>query len=238
MKTKYLYLSFFLMLSFIQYSQNSIVKRDEQEVYVDSVELTVDTVRVARIDLDSIHFKATNEMLDENIYWEIIQKSLKETSNQEDQEIYLTTELEKLSPKEMIGFRLRTDKLLFDSYTSNLWCANYIISNGGADDGFDYFRCWLISRGKEAYYKTLENPDYLVNLVDNEPKTYDFEGFWYVGNNAFKEVTDKEAEAYIDYENFKTTDENYPILDFNWNVDEPQTMEKVCPVLFKKFMKK
>lgn len=224
------------MLSFIEYSQNSNVKREEQVVYVDSVELTADTVKVARINLDSIHFKATNEMLDENIYWEIIEKSLKETTNQEDQEIYLTSALEQLSPKEVIGFRLRTDKLLFDSYTSDLWCANYIISNGSADGGFDYFRCWLISRGKEAYYKTIENPDHLTNLVANEPKNYDFEGFWYVANNAFKEMTDKEAESYIDYENFKTTDENYPILDFNWNIDDPKTMEKVCPVLFKKFM--
>ncbi|OCB72802.1 polymerase [Flavobacterium glycines] len=186
--------------------------------------------------MDSIQLAPSNEMLDEETYWTIIEKSLKETKNQEDQELFLTSALEQLSPKEMIGFRLRTDKLLFDSYTSNLWCANFVISNGKADDGFDYFRCWLISRGKEAYYKTMENPDYLVNLVENEPKTYDFEGFWYVAVEAFKNMTNKDLQAYIDYENFKTTDENYPLLEFNWNVDDPKTMEKVCPVLFKKFM--
>ncbi|MEL1240259.1 DUF4240 domain-containing protein [Flavobacterium flavipallidum] len=232
MKKYHFFLSLFLMVFGINYGQNTKPVQVVLESSKDSIEVA------PRINLDSIHFAPSSEMLDEDNYWKIIDKSLKETNNQEDQEIFLSAELEKLPLKEIIGFRLRTDKLLFDSYTSNLWCANYIISNGGAEDGFDYFRCWLISRGKEAYYKTLENPDYLVNLVGNEPKTYDFEGFWYVANTAFKNLTYKEAEEYIDYENFKSTDENYPLLEFNWNVDDPATMEKICPVLFKKFWKK
>ncbi|GEL11788.1 Protein of unknown function [Flavobacterium glycines] len=230
MKSSRFLLSAVFIFTLTSYAQNNKVKKDDLVVLADSVETA------PKINLDSIQLAPSNEMLDEETYWTIIEKSLKETKNQEDQELFLTSALEQLSPKEMIGFRLRTDKLLFDSYTSNLWCANFVISNGKADDGFDYFRCWLISRGKEAYYKTMENPDYLVNLVENEPKTYDFEGFWYVAVEAFKNMTNKDLQAYIDYENFKTTDENYPLLEFNWNVDDPKTMEKVCPVLFKKFM--
>lgn len=230
MKPSRFLLSAAFIFTLTSYAQNNKVKKDDLVVLADSVETA------PKINLDSIQLAPSNEMLDEETYWTIIEKSLKETKNQEDQELFLTSALEQLSPKEMIGFRLRTDKLLFDSYTSNLWCANFVISNGKADDGFDYFRCWLISRGKEAYYKTMENPDYLVNLVENEPKTYDFEGFWYVAVEAFKNMTNKDLQAYIDYENFKTTDENYPLLEFNWNVDDPKTMEKVCPVLFKKFM--
>lgn len=230
MKSSRFLLSVVFIFTLTSYAQNNKVKKDDLVVLADSVETA------PKINLDSIQLAPSNEMLDEETYWTIIEKSLKETKNQEDQELFLTSALEQLSPKEMIGFRLRTDKLLFDSYTSNLWCANFVISNGKADEGFDYFRCWLISRGKEAYYKTMENPDYLVNLVENEPKTYDFEGFWYVAVEAFKNMTNKDLQAYIDYENFKTTDENYPLLEFNWNVDDPKTMEKVCPVLFKKFM--
>ncbi|MES2239131.1 MAG: DUF4240 domain-containing protein [Bacteroidota bacterium] len=232
MRQSFFLLSFSLMLSGVNYAQNSKVNSKELLTTADSV------VVAPKYNLDSIHLAPSSEMLDEESYWKIIETSLKETKNQEDQEVYLISALEQLSPKEMIGFRLRTDKLLFDSYTSNLWCADYVISNGAMEDGFDYFRCWLVSRGKEAFYKVQENPDYLVNLVENEPKAYDFEGFWYVAVTAFKNTTNKEADAYIDYENFKTTDDNYPILDFNWNVDEPKTMEKVCPVLFKKFWKK
>ena len=231
MKTSFLYLFFFSMFSFMHYGQESKVKMDVKTTIVDSVE-------VHKINLDSLGFKPSNQMIDEDKFWAIIEKSLKETNNQEDQEIYLISALEQVSPQEMLGFRLRTDKLMYDSYTSNLWCANYIISNGVADDGFDYFRCWLISRGKDAFYKVQENPEYLINLVENEPKTYDFEGFWYVAMNAFKNMTNQELNPYLDYENFKTNDENYPILEFNWNVDEPKTMEKIYPLLFQKFWKK
>ena len=36
--------------------------------------------------------------------------------------------------------------------------------NGGcSDDGFQYFRNWIISRGKEVYYAAKENPDNLIN---------------------------------------------------------------------------
>ncbi|HJS00935.1 MAG TPA: DUF4240 domain-containing protein [Flavobacterium sp.] len=235
MRSYYFFLSFSLLLSGVDYAQNNKAnskKSNELLTAVDSVETP------HKFNLDSIPLSPQSEMLDEESYWKIIENSLKETKNQEDQEMHLITALEQLSPKEMIGFRLRTDKLLFDSYTSNLWCADYVISNGTMEEGFDYFRCWLISRGKEAFYKTQENPDYLVNLVENEPKVYDFEGFWYVAVAAFKNTTNKDAISYIDYEKFKTTDENYPILDFNWNVDDPKTMEKICPVLFQKFWKK
>lgn len=232
MRQYYFFLSFSLLLSGVDYAQNSKDNSKELLTAVDSVKAT------PKYNLDSISLAPSSEMLDEESYWTIIENSIKETTNQEDQELYLISKLEQLSPKEMIGFRLRTDKLLFDSYTSNLWCADYIISNGAMEDGFDYFRCWLISRGKEAFYKSQESSDYLVNLVDKEPKVYDFESFWYVAFTAFKNTTDKEAEAYIDYGKFKTTDDNYPILDFNWNVDDPKTMAKVCPVLFEKFWKK
>ncbi|WP_278035648.1 DUF4240 domain-containing protein [Flavobacterium nitratireducens] len=231
MKTSFLYLFFFSMFSFMHYGQESKVKMDVKTTVVDSVE-------VPKINLDSLGFKPSNQMIDEDKFWAIIEKSLKETNNQEDQEIYLISALEQVSPQEMLGFRLRTDKLMYDSYTSNLWCANYIISNGVTDDGFDYFRCWLISRGKDAFYKVQENPEYLINIVENEPKAYDFEGFWYVAMNAFKNMTNQELNPYLDYENFKTNDENYPILEFNWNVDEPKTMEKIYPLLFQKFWKK
>lgn len=100
-------------------------------------------------NLDSISLSKSCEMLNEEVYWAIIDSSLHETTNQEDQELYLVSAIEKLTPKEMIGFRLRTDKILFDSYNPELWCAAYIVNDGCSDGGFEYFRCWLISRGKK-----------------------------------------------------------------------------------------
>lgn len=218
-------------LSVTVFSQSSVVKPKDviEPKVVDSIPEVV---------FDSISFTKISEMLDEEVFWKIIDKSLKETDNLEDQEIFLTKEIENLSPREMIGFRLRTDKLLFDSYNSDLWCASYIINNGGSEGGFEYFRCWLISRGKEVYYQAKSYPDYLVNVIEESKVSCEFEGFWYVAVSAFNTKTNQELYNYIDTEKFVTNDENYPLLNFNWTIDTPQTMEKICPLLFKKFWKK
>jgi hypothetical protein len=216
MKNSHSLLYFFLIFSMLTFAQKSNPQ---------NLELNINTK-------NSLIVSITSEMLEEESYWVIIENSLKKNSNQSDQELFLVNEIEKLTPKEMIGFRLRTDKLLFDSYTSDLWCAAYIINGGCTDDGFEYFRCWLISRGKETFYKAKENPDSLINLVKQDRGIYEFEGFWYVAINAFKNETDKEIYSYIDYDTFVTNDENYPLLNFTWNVDEPQSMQKICPILF------
>jgi hypothetical protein len=188
-------------------------------------------------NLDSISLSKSCEMLNEEVYWAIIDSSLHETTNQEDQELYLVSAIEKLTPKEMIGFRLRTDKILFDSYNPELWCAAYIVNDGCSDGGFEYFRCWLISRGKEAFYSVKIDPDSLIKQVVEGKESYEFEGFWYVAMNAFKNKTGEELFSYIDYDRFITNDENYPLLKFNWNVDEPQTMAIICPILYKNLWK-
>ena len=193
---------------------------------------------VVAVSADSLVLNKSSEMLDENTYWAIIENSIKNTSSQEDQEIYLIAELEKLSPKEIIGFRLRTDKLLYDTYNQELWCAAYIVNDGSTDGGFDYFRCWLISKGKDEYYSAVKNPDSILQIIDtSEEDEFEFEGFAYVAVSAFKALTTHELFDFIDYNNFTTNDENYPILKFAWNVDEPETMQKVCPKLYDRFIK-
>src|SRR3970040_1951588 len=231
MRNKYTLLFSFLLLSSITFCQNNSSNIEES---VNSSDIVMDSTTVA---FDSLKFSKSSEMLDEEIYWWIIENSTKGTDNQEDQELFLIAEIEKLSPQEMIGFRLRTDKLLFDSYNPELWCAAYIVSGGCSDGGFEYFRCWLISRGKEVFYSAKANPDSLINQVVEGKESYEFEGFWYVAINAFKNSTGEDLYSFIDYDQFVTNEENFPLLKFNWNVEEPQTMEKICPVLFKNLWK-
>ena len=176
----------------------------------------------------------TSEMLEETIFWKIVDNSVQNTKNQDDQEKFLVNEIEKLTPKQMIGFRLRTDKLLYDTYNSEMWCAGYIMNGGCSDDGFEYFRNWVISRGKDTYYKAKENPDSLISEYVEGEEYYEFESFWYVALNAFKKRTGKDLYDYIDYNNFKTREGNYPQFEFNWEEEKPETMKAICPKLFEK----
>jgi len=61
----------------------------------------------------------TAEMLDEDKYkyWAIVDASRKATRDQDAQKRYLVSQIANLSPKEIIGFRLRTDCLLYHTTT-------------------------------------------------------------------------------------------------------------------------
>lgn len=185
-----------------------------------------------KLSSESPNLTRTAEMLDEDLYWAIIDSSLRQTSTQDDQEEFLIEEIGKLTATEMIGFRLRTDKLLYDTYNSEMWCAGYIMNGGCSDDGFEYFRNWVISRGKDAYYKAKQNPDSLISEVNESAEVYDFESFWYVALEAFEQKTGADLYDYIDNDNFKTKEGFYPQFEFTWREDDPESMKKICPRLF------
>ena len=182
--------------------------------------------------------KPTAEMMDEEQFWAIVQTAVDEAGDDEAEYLdVVKRELSKLSLKEMIGFRLRTDKLLYDSYTSEMWCAGYLMNGGCSDDGFEYFRLWVISRGRKAYEAAMANPDNLIDYIgdDDEMDFFEFELFWYVALEAFEEAVDAELYDYVDDDNFKTCEGNYPNFEFNWEEDDPESMQKLCPRLFEKF---
>jgi hypothetical protein len=181
--------------------------------------------------VDTSSLNKTSKMMEEEQFWSIIKKSLSKTDNQDNQEAWLISELQKLPLEEIIGFRLRTDKLLYDTYTSEMWCAAYIMNGGCSDDDFEYFRCWLISRGENTYQKARQNPDSLIDLVVTGQDFYAFESFWYVALQAFERNTGKDLYEFVDYDNFKTCEGAYPGLASNWQEDDIETMKRICPKL-------
>lgn len=183
----------------------------------------------------AVNLEPTAEMLDEDLYWDIVARSLENSSDEEEQEEFLIDEIGKLTPKEMVGFRLRTDELLYKSYTSEMWCAGYIMNGGASDDGFEYFRNWVISRGRDVYYKAKENPDSLITEVSDDIEFYEFETFWYVALEAFQQQTDEDLYDYIDHDHFHTSEGSYPPIEFNWSDEDPGSMKAICPALYERF---
>src|SRR4051812_35630258 len=58
-------------------------------------------------------------------------------------------------------FGHKTDAL----YTNDHWAAAYLINGGASDDGFYYWRCWLVGMGKAVYEAALRDPDSLAGVV-------------------------------------------------------------------------
>lgn len=79
-------------------------------------------------------------------------------------------------PGEIIEWNHIFDRLAARAHTVDLWGAAYLINGGASDDGFYYFRCWLIGMGREVYEAAVANPDSLADAaaegIDAEAEIY------------------------------------------------------------------
>lgn len=76
----------------------------------------------------------------------------------------LVTVLEQWEPSAVAEFDRSLRELLAASYRNDLWAAAYLINGGASDDGFDYFRGWLVTQGRAVFERALADPDSLAAL--------------------------------------------------------------------------
>jgi hypothetical protein len=91
-------------------------------------------------------------------------------------------------PDDVQEFQDKYDELLQRANTWALWGAASLMNGGCSDDGFRYFRDWLISEGEAVFEAALADPDSLAEL----PRDSDcqLEGFGYVAGEVFEQMTD------------------------------------------------
>jgi len=70
----------------------------------------------------------------------------------------LKRSLARLSEDEVLGFELRFQLMMTASYRYDLWAVAYIANGGASDDGFTYFRAWLVGQGRERFESALKHP--------------------------------------------------------------------------------
>ncbi len=114
----------------------------------------------------------------------------------------LTARLAKLPPDEILDFDHWWNMASAEAYRWNLWGAAYLLNGGCSDDGFEYFRDWLILQGKDVYQAAVENPDSLADVVDAEQDEYECE--CYPGSRAW--FQSRKAEGHDD-------DDDYAVLN-------------------------
>lgn len=184
---------------------------------------------------EDLSIKDSSVFMDEDRFWAILDKTI----DPKDQLIrVLVEELAKLEAKDIIGFKLRLDYLVCLTYTPELWCAGYIMNGGCSDDGFDYFRTWLVSQGREVYYKAKEDPDSLISVVEpDDEDCFEFELLSYAPGEAFKEKFGQRIWDSLEYMTARQASGlkfNFDIK-FNWEEDKPETMKAICPKLYERF---
>jgi Protein of unknown function (DUF4240) len=95
--------------------------------------------------------------------------------------------------EEIIAAQRVLTGLMAASYRKPLWAAAYLINGGCSDDGFEYFRGWLIAQGREVFEHAVAAPDSLADLPVLGPAGPAHWGVWeqvlYIPLWAYKAAT-------------------------------------------------
>jgi hypothetical protein len=162
--------------------------------------------------------------MDAESFWDLIKKSRSGAEDCEEQAESLTALLTELEPQEIIDFDRHLRQRRAEAYRWDMWAVAYIINGGCSDDGFEYFRGWLIAQGKEYFEATLNDPEHAADRISPGDEA-ECESILYVA-----------SEAYA-----KRTGEVMPAQEFvtptaptgqEWGEDE---VERLYPKLAKKF---
>jgi len=73
--------------------------------------------------------------------------------------------LERRPLDEILSFGRQYYTVTAEANTWLLWAAAYLINGGCSNDGFDYFRGWLVTRGRDAWTRAVADPDSLADVV-------------------------------------------------------------------------
>jgi hypothetical protein len=122
-------------------------------------------------------------------FWRIIARAAESAHDPDAHVDALRMALRALSLEEIMSFEAAFRRHLNQAYTWDLWGAAYVINGGCSDDGFEYFRRWLVSRGRDVYEAALADPESLAQL-DAQPgpdDLWEFEEICYVAPRVFEE---------------------------------------------------
>lgn len=131
--------------------------------------------------------------MDDSRFWMLVDAARAQAgANQQARPPALRAALAVLGAAEIQGFQRVYDRMLARANRWDLLGAAYLMNGGCSDDGFRYFRDWLISEGKATYEQALLDPDSLADLPVQDG--FELESFGYAALDAYAEHTDKELE--------------------------------------------
>lgn len=99
--------------------------------------------------------------------WDLVETARDAVHDPADADVVaeaLAATLEERGPDDVLAFDAALSHLLADSYTTPLWAAAYLVNGGASDDGFDYFRAWLVAQGRDVFEAAVGDPDSLADL--------------------------------------------------------------------------
>jgi hypothetical protein len=132
-------------------------------------------------------------------------------------------------PAEIVGYAHHQRRVLAASYRVDLWGAAYLINGGASDDGFEYFRGWLMTQGRAVFARSVAAPDSLAELPQVRAAALSGEEF---------ECADMLAVPWEAYRKATATElpadrDPVPVPDLNdfWDFDDEEEARRRLPRL-------
>lgn len=123
-------------------------------------------------------------------FWSIIDRTVALEVDPERQVAALRGELDRLSPDDVAAFANAFEQQLQNAYRWDVWAVAYIAHGGASDDGFEYFRRWLVSKGRDVFEQVLADPDSLAGLLAPDIEgVLEFEEIVYVAGEVWTAKT-------------------------------------------------
>ena len=132
--------------------------------------------------------------MDKTQFWQLIADSRRDIPDNNiefgcrHQAENLKALLVKLSAPEIIEFSNFFDEFTDLAYRWDLWAAAELINGGASDDGFTYFRWWLIAQGQHYYEAALQDVECAGDNVELDQEA-ECEDIAYCIDVAYQEKT-------------------------------------------------
>lgn len=163
--------------------------------------------------------------MDKTKFWQIIDSACgSDAARSEEWYSHLRAELKKLPSDEIVEWNHTFDRLADEAYKVDLWGAAYLINGGASDDGFYYFRCWLIGMGRQVFEAALQNPDSLADVA--KPDMIAEAEIYAAAHRAWMDVT---GNSNLD--TYPARKENAALVGEDWDFDDNAEMKQRLPRL-------
>jgi len=128
-------------------------------------------------------------------------------------------------------------QLLAESYRWELWGAAYLINGGCGDDGFDYFRGWLLGQGHAIWQAALADPDSLADHpevnsrrpLEGGSDPLECDDMLYIAYDAYQALTGQELSVEVAGRQPRPRP---PDLGERWDFEDPSEMRPRYPRLW------
>jgi hypothetical protein len=125
--------------------------------------------------------------MDTNRFWMLIDRARDQAGT--DVDGYgpaLEQTIVSLEPADLIAFEQHFDSCIDRAWRWDLWGAAHVVNGGCSDDGFFYFRGWLVMQGRQVYEAALANPDGLADVCTDAGEVYECEDVLYVARSLYE----------------------------------------------------